>query len=334
LFRFAGNLISPAGVRARLIILIYHRVLPAPDPILHDEIDAASFERQLGLLAEEFNVLPLGEACRRLTQGTLPARAACITFDDGYADNEQIALPILKRFNLRATFFVSTGFSSGSAMFNDGVINAVRTAAAGDYDLSELDLPDLSISDLSSRSAAIEKLLAALKYRHMLERQSSVEQLSSALRVTPPHGLMMTPAQIARLHREGMEIGAHTVNHPILMSISEDEARSEIVESKRVLEEITGSAVTLFAYPNGKPGQDYGPQHVRLVRDAGFSAAVSTTPGVAHSGTDVFQLPRFGPWERDPRKLGIRLLLSCARARPNATLVSPSASNGCSGRVY
>ena len=66
MFRFIGSLLSPAGNRGRLSILIYHRALPAPDPILHGEIDAATFERHMTLLRDEFNVLPLGEACARL----------------------------------------------------------------------------------------------------------------------------------------------------------------------------------------------------------------------------------------------------------------------------
>lgn len=118
-FRLAANLLSPAGNRGRLSILIYQRALAAPDPILHGEIDAAAFEWQMLLLRDGFNVLPLGEACARLARGALPARAACITFDDGYAHNEQIALPILKRLGLPATFFVSTGYSDGGIMFNN-----------------------------------------------------------------------------------------------------------------------------------------------------------------------------------------------------------------------
>ena len=124
----------------------------------------------------------------------------------------------------------------------------------------------------------------------------------------------MRPAQIKRLRDEGMEIGGHTVNHPILTGLREQEARAEIVNGKRRLEEITGAPVTLFAYPNGKPGRDYGPREVELVREAGFTAAVSTIGGVANRDSDIFQLPRFNPWDRSPRRLGVRLLLSCTRS--------------------
>lgn len=316
MFRLAGNLLSPAGDRGRLSILIYHRMLASPDPILRDENDAATFERHMALLAAEFNVLPLGEACERLVRGGIPARAVSITFDDGYADNERLALPILKRLGLRATFFVSTGFSDGGFMFNDGVIEAVRHAPAGTHDLSRLGLGRYNLDGSESRRMAIDALLAQIKYRPVRERGALVERLAAAMRSTLPENLMMRPPQIKRLRDEGMEIGGHTVSHPILAVLNEEEARAEIVEGKRRLEEITGAPVTLFAYPNGKPGRDYGSRDVDLVRRAGFTAAVSTTAGAASRASDFFQLPRFTPWDKSPSRFGLRLLANCVRSVP------------------
>lgn len=316
LFRVAGNLVSPRGGRGRLCILIYHRALAAHDPILHDEIDAATLECHMAFLAAEFNVLPLGEACTHLARGSLPPRAACITFDDGYADNEQVALPMLKRHGLQATFFVSTAYSDGGIMFNDAVIEAVRVAPAGLHDLSRFGVGTRYLSDSASRRAAIDALLRKLKYLPVAERAARAGQVAEALGATLPRNLMMRPAQIRRLHDEGMEIGAHTVNHPLLAMVGMEEAREEITGSKRRLEEITGSSVTLFAYPNGKPGQDYGPEHIQLVKEAGYAAAVSTVAGAAHRGSDPFQLPRFTPWDRDGLRFGLRLLSKCVRPAP------------------
>ena len=316
MFRFVGNLLSPAGNRGRLSILIYHRARATPDPIFSDEIDAATFERHLELLAAEFNVLPLGEACARLAHGGLPARSVCITFDDGYADNENTALPILKRFGLRATFFVATGFIDGGIMFNDAVIESVRTAPAGMHDLSRFGLGGYSLDGSASRRAAIDALLTQIKYRPVGERGALIEQLAAAMRATLPTNLMMRSAQVKRLHDEGMEIGGHTVNHPILAVLDEQQARAEIIGGKRRLEEITGAPVTLFAYPNGKPGRDYGPRDVGFVKEAGFTAAVSTLSGTASRSSNIFQLPRFSPWDKSPRRLGLRLLANCVRSVP------------------
>ena len=308
LFRVIGDLVSPAGSRRRLSILIYHRVLGGPDAVLHDEIHAATFETHVRVLAAEFNVLPLAEACARLTAGALPPRAVCITFDDGYADNERVALPILKRYGLTATFFVSTGYIEGGAMFNDVVIEAIRQAPQGIHDLSRLGFESYDLGDGATRRRAIDAVIKEIKYRAPGERAAIAEQVAAGLRSTLPRNLMMTPAQIRRMHGEGMGIGAHTVSHPILTSIGEDEARAEIVGSKRRLEEITGAPVRLFAYPNGVPGRDYRPEHVRIVKEAGFVAAVSTLDGNAHGGSDLYQLPRFGLYEKSPFRLGVRML--------------------------
>ena len=92
-----------------------------------------------------FNVLPLALAVERLRQGDLPARALAITFDDGYADNAEVAAPILERLGLPATFFVTTGFLQGGCMWNDRVIEALRNCAADELDLSELGLGTLDL---------------------------------------------------------------------------------------------------------------------------------------------------------------------------------------------
>jgi hypothetical protein len=115
-----------AGADAKLSILIYHRVLPVPDPLFPTETTVESFDAQLGLLKSLFNVLPLPEAVARLKAGTLPARAASITFDDGYADNFTRALPILQKHGLHATFFIATAYLDGGRMFNDTVIESIR----------------------------------------------------------------------------------------------------------------------------------------------------------------------------------------------------------------
>ena len=128
------RMLSRAGARARLSIFIFHRVLPVPDPMQPGEPDAARFEQIVRFVARYFHVLPLGEAARQLRAGQLPPAAACITFDDGYADNLEVAAPILVRHGVRATFFVSTGFIGGGRMWNDTVIEALRHAPRGDLD--------------------------------------------------------------------------------------------------------------------------------------------------------------------------------------------------------
>ena len=302
--RLALRRLAPAGARGRLTVLIFHRVLERPDPLLPDVPDAATFERRMRWVADWFNVVPLSEAIERLERGGLPERAASITFDDGYADNFRVACPVLRRLKLPATFFVATGFLGGGRMWNDTVIETVRRSPGPRLDLQRFALGVHEIGGIVERRAAIDAILAALKYRAPEERARIVAELA-----TPqlPTDLMMTPEELRRLHRAGMSIGAHTVSHPILQRLPLEQARREIAEGRAALESLIGEPVALFAYPNGRPGTDYGPEHVELVRSLGFSGAVSTAWGAWRAGVDRYQVPRFTPWDRTRSRFALRL---------------------------
>lgn len=307
LFASLFALLSPAGAKARLSVLIFHRVLPRPDPLFPGEVDAAQFDAMLGWLRCWFNVLPLDEAAARLKAGTLPARAAAISFDDGYADNHDVALPLLQKHGLSATFFIATGFLGGGRMFNDSVIEAVRRCRLAELDASALGLGRHALGDLAQRQSAIQQLIRGIKYLEIGERQQITERIAEAAQVELPTDLMMQPDQVRALRAAGMQIGAHTVRHPILARLDADTAAREISESRRALENLLGERVGLFAYPNGKPGSDYLPAQARLVESLGFDAAVSTAWGAARRGCDPFQIPRFTPWDRSRVRFGLRL---------------------------
>jgi len=316
LIRFVGGTLAPGGKSARLSILMYHRVLPEPDPLLTGQMHAALFDTHMRSLKTHFNCLPLSDAVARLRDGTLPPRAACVTFDDGYRDNVEVALPILRRHEVPAVFFIATGFLDGGRMFNDTVIEAIRGATVSELDLSDLDAGKLPLSNLDQRRAAISKCLNAAKYRSFDARRDFASELARRSGAQLPDDLMMDSSQIDVLIECGMEIGAHTINHPILLKIDDGQAHREIADSKRQLEILTGRPVTLFAYPNGVPGTDYGPAHVQMVREAGFQAAVSTSWGVSSPSIDPYQLPRFTPWDASPTKFAARMLRNCATSRP------------------
>jgi peptidoglycan/xylan/chitin deacetylase (PgdA/CDA1 family) len=288
--------------------LIYHRALRAPDPLLPDEVDAAALDWQVSLMAREFNVLSLEEACERMAAGTLPARAAAITFDDGYADNVEVAMPILRRHGLTATFFVATAYLGGGVMFNDRIIAAVRQAPAGVLDLEPIALGRHPLRDTRDRRAAIAALIRALKYRPPQERAALTDDVVARSGARLPAELMMRPEQVKALRQGGMSVGGHTATHPILARISPAEARVEVERGRTDLEGILNERVTLFAYPNGEPRQDYGPEHVAMVKELGFRAAVSTRWAFARRSDDSFQLPRCTPWDRTPRRFGARLI--------------------------
>ncbi|MEP6557628.1 MAG: polysaccharide deacetylase family protein [Burkholderiales bacterium] len=318
---------SGAGARARLSVLIFHRVLPEPDPLFPGEIDAVAFRAICGWLAAWCQVLPLTEAMRRLAEGTLPPRACAITFDDGYADNHSVALPILQAHGLSATFFVATGFLNGGRMWNDTVIESLRRTERPTIDLHELpgdgaaDSPIATVTS-SERRSAIDQLLQRLKYLPIDARVVATERLAALAQVVPPADLMMTTAQLRGLHAAGMTIGAHTVSHPILARLDRAAAQSEIKDGKAALEAMIDAPVTLFAYPNGKPGTDYSAETIALARAVGFDAAFSTAWGTAQRGGDRFQVPRFTPWDRTRVRFGMRMVANLRRRGTVPALLS------------
>jgi len=314
LLKVLAGLASPSGARARLSILIYHRVLPADDGFNNWDVTAGEFESQMRAVAEQFSPLPLSEAVERLAARSLPARAVCVTFDDGYADNAEVALPILRKHRVPATFFIATGYLDGGRMFNDTVTESIRAISKPTLDLASLGLGTLVLDTVEAKRAAIARILPVLKYLPAPEREAHAARLGEIAGISSRRDLMMREAQVRELHAAGMEIGAHTVTHPILLNTAPEAARREIVESGRRLAEILREPVRLFAYPNGKPGVDYGAEHVQMVRDAGFAAAVSTGWGVATERSDRFQLPRFTPWDRTPGRFALRLIRNMRNA--------------------
>ena len=308
--RWAERL-GPGG--SGLSILIFHRVLAQRDPLFPQEVCAEEFDALCGWLAQWCRVWPLQEAAARLQRGDLPPGSVCITFDDGYADNHSVALPILRRHGLCATFFVATAYLDGGRMWNDTVVETVRACADDALDVSALKIEGLGLLDLATpqqRQRAIGLLLGALKYREPHAREVAALELARLAGVQAarlPVDLMMTSAQVADLHQAGMSIGAHTHRHPILAVLDESAALQEIGHSREVLEGLLREPVELFAYPNGRPQQDYSARDVSIVRRLGFKTAVSTRWGVARAGADGLQLPRYTPWDRSRWRFGLRM---------------------------
>ncbi|HWZ49695.1 MAG TPA: polysaccharide deacetylase family protein [Herbaspirillum sp.] len=310
--RLSGNMIaSAARGNGRLCILTYHRILDAHDFSLV-KMDVETFRWQMQLLADCFNVLPLHEALQMLLLKQIPPRAVCITFDDGYRSTYDLALPILKEFGLPATVFTTTAHMDGGNMWNDRIIEAVRLLPNGPLDLRELGLDLHPIVDARNRIEIAAKLNDHAKYLLPSERTNvidTLEKLAGELAGKPvAPNLMLNREMIASLSQNGMEIGGHTVTHPILSKLDDASARSEILENKQVLERIIGKSLRLFAYPNGKVGVDYDERHVRMVEEAGYTAAFTTAIGSASQFNDIYQMPRSRPWDATPFMFGLRLL--------------------------
>lgn len=291
------SLSSRWGGERKLWVLIFHRVLDKPDPLRPGEADRSTFDKQMSLLVNLFNVLPLDEAINRMELGTLPLRAVSITFDDGYADNLHIALPILKKYRLPATVFVATGFLDGGIMWNDSIIESVRHWPEPVIDLSELGLGIMKCETEQEKVHTISNILGTIKHLDPHIRQEFVDRFQRNVAKLPDN-LMLTSEGVQELYANGIEIGGHTVTHPILASLSDKDAEEEIAGGKEQLEKLIGNPVRYFAYPNGRYQSDYTDKHVDIVTKLEFKAALTTHWGVGTASSAKMQLPRFTPWDR------------------------------------
>ena len=303
---FLANILSGHD---KLNILIFHRIHPEKDPLFPDEITREEFDKKIEIISRAYNVLPLDYAVEKMQSGKLPRRAVCITFDDGYADNHDVALPILKKWNVPATFFIATGFVDGGIMWNDTIIESIRLSNKEELDLSLFGLEKINIINNEKKRESIENILVKIKYMKPEEREKCITYIKNETGTILPDDLMMTSDMIKNLHKAGMIIGAHTVTHPILANIDIKQAKLEIEESKNVLNDLLGEEIDIFAYPNGKPGSDYNTQHPDLLRETGFKVAVSTCVACASRQDDVLQLPRQTPWDKNPYYFAIRMAL-------------------------
>jgi phosphatidylinositol alpha-1,6-mannosyltransferase len=318
------SLLSPGGASGRLSVLLFHKVPREVDPFTPNEIDLGRFERILDLLATYSNVISLADATAALQRGTLPARATALTFDDGYAEWLDNVSPALRSRNLPATFFVTTAqLSGGDALWHERIMAAVRALPDGG---GALPYGFGSYTDLRTqgrRSRLINELQERLKYAPMAEREAAIAVLE-AQAITPlqlPRGF--DAAAVRTLHSQGFEIGAHTIHHPILNECTRAQAREEIGASKEQLEAIIGAPVTAFAYPNGRPNEDYRAEHVDMVKSFGYTVAVSTSAGVAGPRSDLFQLPRFTPWGLTNERIAFQLARNM-RTRPTPLVSVPA----------
>lgn len=254
------------------------------------------FRDQLDFIAENFRVLPVSEMLRARGKVGGGKPPACITFDDGYPSWSGVVLDELKCRDLSATFYVSTDSLNGRPIWHDRLscyLDALR--------MPVLNVPSLGIRNMRFEHAADRKAHAAqivhlFKYQHPAVRERMLGVLQQIVGPSAP-AKSLEASDLRLLASQGHEIGSHTLSHPILSFCDDAQAYAEIAESREVLASMIGAPIQSFSYPNGKPGIDYAPKHVEMVRKAGYASAVSTGFGGApFDKLPLWQIPRFMPW--------------------------------------
>jgi peptidoglycan/xylan/chitin deacetylase (PgdA/CDA1 family) len=276
---------------------MYHRI---SDEFIEPNwlaVSPSQFTRQLEFIQQNYRPMHLTELVDALQQRSLPRRAIVITFDDGYCDNFQQALPLLETAKVPATVFVTSGhIGSRREFWWDELKRLVLfpTSVPGHLSLSICGQDyGWSTASLKDRQAAHEALQNLLRPLPPDEQDKVLDHLAGwaglERNVLRPAYRTMTTAELTELAKSKfIEIGAHTVNHPILPAVSIETQRPEICESRSQLEMFLGQPVLTFAYPNG----DFTTETAQVVKEAGFKAACTTMDGYVTAGDNLFQLRR------------------------------------------
>lgn len=258
-------------------------------------MSAQEFEEQIKFCRQYFQCLSLPQAITNLTTGKLPRRSVIITFDDGYRDNLLTALPILEKYQVPATIFIAPGLiDDPSRMWWIEQEQIICAVASLSYNLGGQRITRMSRTReeklaLLVELAIVSKLLSTTELAALmadLREQSGVRATFS--------DLMLSWEELKKIALHPLiTVGAHTINHLVLTSLSDQEARAEIVESKKKLEDILGIPVPIFAYPFGSREQA-GEREARLAQEAGFTCALTTRPGHLNAKASLhpFLLPR------------------------------------------
>jgi peptidoglycan/xylan/chitin deacetylase (PgdA/CDA1 family) len=277
-------------MRSAITVLMYHRVLEhaecADYPFPSLVMPRSLFEAQLAYLSENTRVLPVADALRAREDSLSDSKPLlCLTFDDGYVDNYEIAAPLLEAQWLRGTFFITAGaVQAQKPLWYDRAADI--WALVGGRTLGELaqEAGEADVPGFEARASWIEWLKLIPNDR----RGAVMSMLETRVNDTDLPCPLMTPEQVRQLSKRGHEIGSHTLWHPILTTMAEDERREEIDGAKKLLEEWTDREVLGFCYPNG----DFDEAVVGQLREAGHEYACTTLPGRNDKGVDRSELRR------------------------------------------
>jgi peptidoglycan/xylan/chitin deacetylase (PgdA/CDA1 family)/CelD/BcsL family acetyltransferase involved in cellulose biosynthesis len=278
-------------------ILYYHRVNNDNDPF-SPAISMELFEAEMRYIGRRYNVVSLPRLIQHL-ENRERENVVAITFDDGYEDNYRNAFPILQRYRLPATVFLTTGtIDSDEPLWFDKLARSLKTTERTCIDV-EIDIPRrFWLRTEAERLEANAQIFGLLR---LLDDARRTEQLGRILGYLAAkdgdrRGKMLSWDQVRAMHRQGIHFGGHTVTHPFLSKLPRDRAFWEVSECKRRIEEELQVDIDCFAYPNGRE-EDFSKWNAELLRSAGYRAAVTTMWGINWPTTDPMELRRGGPWE-------------------------------------
>lgn len=287
------------GPEPRLWVLMYHRILPETDLRYHQEepgmrVTPESFDMHLRELKRHFELVSLGDWVKaRETGAVLPRHACAVTFDDGWRDNFEHALPLLQKHQVPATLFAVAEKIGTDFQFWPNAVAALMLDGAGPT-LAKHRI--LGVTGMEATKPSAEQLAGCIKQLKAYtdsEIFAALDELGwRSLLSKPMEPALMDWSQLRQMQASGLvEIGSHTCTHQRLTTaLPKPELEREIVESRELLERELERSISLFCFPNG----DYSADALALVEQH-YTAAVTTQKGI-NRGADcpLHELVRIG----------------------------------------
>lgn len=280
-------------VGSQAVIAMYHRVSSDIDDwSISSQVIRRSFESQMQYLRQNYEIISLDELLGALQhRKSLPKKAIAITFDDGYRDNYLNAFPILRKYRIPATFFLTTGYIGvGKPFWWDTVGYLIYNATVRRLELDELGTFSMtSTSDRRRTALTIEDKLERLPEERKNEQ---IKKLADICRAEIPadlgRQLVLSWDEVEEMQREGAQFGAHSVTHSVLTNLPLAQARWEIRQSKEDLEKRLREEVRFFSYPAGQ----YSSEIVKIVEENGYAGAATSDWLWITAESDPYRLGR------------------------------------------
>lgn len=282
---------------SQIKILTLHRITDAYFDPLCMNIKVNVFEEMVKYLKRNYNIISLEKAVDLLkSKESVPENAVVMTFDDGYRDNYLNAFPVLRKYEIPATIFLSVGaVNNGGILWYDAIVAAFKKTNKTYVDLRHLNLGIYPLASRSDKLRAVKEVTMSGKRLKTNERDTLVKNILKELGTHPENKInpriMLTWDEIKIMKNAGIYFGSHGMSHSILSMLSSEEVEFEIAASKQLIKEKTGIDVSFFSYPNGE-ADDFNEGTIELLKKRGYLAACSLIKG-ANKNTSLFALRRY-----------------------------------------
>ncbi len=289
----------------KALVLTYHGVLEtgSENYVNRNCVSKEMFEKQMHWLKKKYRPVHLCELVQMIKgEKMLLENVVAVTFDDGFHNNFKVAFPVLQKYGIPATIFVTTDFigTKGAKLWTERIDSIIYSAtirrlrlpiddAEGTFDIST---PENKIKSSDRIRKLLKSKSRSERERHIMMLEKQIDGVRNFLDEMDERYAFLQWDEISQMAGSGLiEIGSHTCSHSILSTLSHDDVKAELLNAKIALEAQLNRPCTLFSYPNGTE-KDFSRRDKNILQETGYAAAFSQIDGLNRVGDDVFALKR------------------------------------------